>query len=122
VHVLVDVRLNAISRKRGFSKKSLAAALEQADIEYLHMPALGNERTNRSGYAELASADASDARGRFMDALSGEAATASLHELAAIARTTNVAVLCFEKDERHCHREQVIERVRALLQPATVGS
>src|SRR6478609_1630184 len=65
VTTLVDVRLNAISRKRGFSKKALGTALEQAGIAYLHRPALGNERDNRPGYAELASVTAQEARNRY---------------------------------------------------------
>ena len=36
VEVVVDVRLNAISRKVGYSKRALAAALEAAGIRYVH--------------------------------------------------------------------------------------
>ncbi len=36
VDILVDVRLNAISRKKGFSKSALASAMRKADIEYRH--------------------------------------------------------------------------------------
>ena len=41
VTVLCDVRRNAISRKRGFSKRALAGACEQIDIRYEHLPDLG---------------------------------------------------------------------------------
>ena len=41
IAVLVDVRLNAISRKRGFSKRSLSEALDAVGITYVHLPNLG---------------------------------------------------------------------------------
>lgn len=39
--ILADVRLNAISRKRGFSKRLLEASLAEAGIGYWHVPELG---------------------------------------------------------------------------------
>src|ERR1700712_4712540 len=52
VTVLVDVRLNPISRKRGFSRKGLTEALALHGVEYLHRPALGNPKENRAAYSE----------------------------------------------------------------------
>ncbi|MBX9699518.1 MAG: DUF488 domain-containing protein, partial [Acetobacteraceae bacterium] len=45
--VLADVRAIANSRKPGFSKRSLAAALEEAGIAYWHIPALGTPAAGR---------------------------------------------------------------------------
>lgn len=115
VETLVDVRLNAISRKRGFSKRALAAALAEAGIAYVHMPILGNQRDNRAGYGELDSPLAREVRERFMGELEAEAAREALEELANFARTAPVAVFCYEADEQHCHREQVLEQVRGIL-------
>lgn len=44
IAVVVDVRLNPISRKKGFSKRTLAEHLAAAGIGYEHLPALGNLR------------------------------------------------------------------------------
>ena len=44
VEVLVDVRLNPISRKPGFSKNPLSQALAEAGIGYRHERELGNPR------------------------------------------------------------------------------
>lgn len=115
VETLVDVRLNAISRKRGFSKRGLAAALSEAGIAYVHMPMLGNQRDNRAGYGELDSPLAREVRERFTTELKAEAAHDALEELANLARTGRVAVFCYEADEQHCHREQVLEQVRGIL-------
>ena len=52
VLTLVDVRLNPISRKRGFSKKALAAALGDAGIDYRHERELGNPKENRDPFRQ----------------------------------------------------------------------
>jgi uncharacterized protein (DUF488 family) len=44
VDLLVDTRAVAASRRPGFSKRQLAAALEQAGIAYVHLQKLGTPR------------------------------------------------------------------------------
>ncbi|WP_448759848.1 DUF488 domain-containing protein [Actinomyces oricola] len=48
---LVDVRLNPVSRVRGFSKNRLRERLEASGLVYEHRPELGNPKNNRAGYA-----------------------------------------------------------------------
>ncbi len=115
VQTLVDVRLNAISRKRGFAKRALGSALQEAGIAYLHRPVLGNYRDNRPGYAELDTLAAKEARARYREALETADAVACIRELAALANEQEIALLCFEADERHCHREQTLEAVRRAM-------
>lgn len=115
IETLVDVRLNAISRKRGFSKRALAEALGDAGIAYVHLPALGNQRDNRAGYGELKSDLANEVRDRFRKELQSEAAAAALREVADLAQVSEVVLFCYEQVEQHCHREQVLERVRLLM-------
>lgn len=112
IDVLVDVRLNAISRKAGFSKRALAAALEHAGIRYIHDPRLGNPKENRAGYAELGSDAGRQARDGFRSLLDENHAAAAVRDLSELLADHSVALLCFEADERHCHREQVIAAVR----------
>ncbi len=119
VDVLVDVRLNAISRKAGYSKRALAAALEDAGIRYIHDPRLGNPKENRAGYAELGSEAGERARERFRVRLDDEQA-AAVQDLSALLEAHSVAVLCFEADERHCHREQVMAAAREAQASLTV--
>lgn len=113
IKVLVDVRLNAISRKRGFSKRALEAAMGDAGIEYVHLPQLGNLRENRSGYGELVTDAAVTSRDTFRSHLTSEPAVDALEQLMEISSRSSTAVFCFEADERHCHREQVLEALRA---------
>jgi len=111
VTMLVDVRLNAISRKAGFSKRALQDALGAAGIEYRHDRRLGNPKDNRAGYREVGTSVAIAARDRFRDMLRAEVAEAAINELRDLATSRSIAVLCFEADGRHCHREQVIDAV-----------
>src|ERR1700724_3132278 len=47
VRLLVDVRAVAASRRPGFSKKQLAAGLDQRGIAYLHLRGLGTPKDGR---------------------------------------------------------------------------
>ena len=49
VTILCDVRKNAISRKYGFSKRTLAGACDGVGIRYTHLPELGIESRRRQG-------------------------------------------------------------------------
>jgi uncharacterized protein (DUF488 family) len=115
VFTLVDVRLNPISRKRGFSKTALQTALQAAGIQYRHEPTLGNPKDNREGYAEIDSEYGNKARARFIALLSDDAASAALDSIAEVAVSHRVAVMCFEASERKCHRRQVLDELRGRL-------
>src|ERR1700743_2486105 len=47
VALLIDVRAVASSRKPGFSKRQLAAALDEAGIAYVHLQGLGTPKPGR---------------------------------------------------------------------------
>lgn len=52
VQIVVDVRELPLSRKAGFSKRGLAAALEERGIGYVHMRELGTPRAMRQQLRE----------------------------------------------------------------------
>ncbi|WP_198295495.1 DUF488 family protein [Diaminobutyricimonas sp. LJ205] len=108
VATVVDVRLSPISRKRGLSKTALAARLRAAGIDYEHLPALGNPRDNREGFADTRGEAGRAARTRFEQILESTAAKESLERVRTLARKGGVALLCFEADEQSCHRELVL--------------
>jgi uncharacterized protein (DUF488 family) len=114
VDVVVDVRLTPVSRKPGFSKRSLAERLSAAGIGYEHLPALGNPKDNRAGFAGDA-AELHAARARYSALLSGPDAEDALARVATLASAGTVALLCFEADEHRCHRHLVLTRVEELL-------
>ena len=47
VPTLIDVRDRPISRRPGFSKRQLAAAIEEAGMRYVHLQALGTPPEGR---------------------------------------------------------------------------
>jgi uncharacterized protein (DUF488 family) len=110
VGILADVRLNAISRKPGFSKRALGASLADAGIGYWHVPELGNPGWNRAGFGG-SSAEVRAARARFAGMIRGEAAGVLLAEIAAAAKDAVVAVMCVEADERACHRYVILQEL-----------
>lgn len=107
VSTLVDVRLNPISRKKGFSKKALAEALNEAGIEYLHERELGNPKENRDAFRK----GLESARQRYRRHLQNGAA--SVYErLVDLASTSRIALLCYERDHDQCHRSCILEAVQ----------
>nr|WP_255569331.1 DUF488 domain-containing protein [Neoroseomonas alba] len=108
VRVLVDVRALANSRKPGFAKTALSAALEQAGIGYLHLRALG---TPAEGRASVRSGKPAEMRRIFARHLAGTEAQAALANLSDLARQQRVCLLCLEADPQHCHRTLVAEAV-----------
>ena len=104
VEILVDVRLNAISRKPGFSKAALKNGAAAAGIEYQHEPLLGNPIDNRDEFR----AGYKRARSRYRKRLERDS-TAAVDRLVALATKQRVAVLCVERDHSICHRDELIK-------------
>jgi len=111
VDVLVDVRLNPISRKPGLSKRRLAEALEQVGIQYVHRRELGNPKNNRDAFR--AGSDA--AVQRFWEILKTAGGEAALTQVENDLACQVVALLCFERDHGTCHRGIVVEAIRKDL-------
>lgn len=108
VETLVDVRALANSRRPGFAKGALSAALEGAGIGYLHLRALG---TPAAGRAAARAGRPEEMRRIFAAHLAGTEAQADLARLRDLARRRRVCLLCLEADPRHCHRTLVAEAV-----------
>lgn len=107
VGLLVDVRLNAISRKKGFSKGSLRAALMNAGIDYRHDRELGNPKENRDAFRRgLKSARAAYSR----HLLNG--ASTVYQDILGVAQKRRIALLCVERDGESCHRSSILERAQ----------
>ena len=112
IEVLVDVRELPLSRKKGFSKNGLNAAVREAGIEYLHVKALGDPKPGR---------DAARAGNHdlfieiFTQHMDSEAALSALTELADTVRGKRICLTCFERHHEGCHRKIVAERLSALV-------
>lgn len=115
---MVDVGLNAVSRRRGFSKPKLREGLTGAGIEYVHLRALGNPRDNRAPFHQ-----GRLEQGRAVYTCLVEEnpqAQDALDDLVTLTGRGVVAVRCFEADEDRCHRQVVTDLVveRAGAAPA----
>lgn len=108
VTVLVDVRLNPVSRKPGMSKRGLADHLELAGIRYVHLPDLGNPPDNRA--ALRAGDPAAVDRFRRLVRASPEA----LDTVASLTGSETVALLCLERSWIRCHRALVADELCRL--------
>lgn len=108
VKVLVDVRKNAHSMKYGFSKSTLANAVENLGIKYIHMSNLGIESENRQTLQTKADYDALFAvyANTFTEKKDD---LARLNEL--IDKDKRVAITCFERDVGYCHRGIVAQKM-----------
>ncbi len=108
VATMVDVRALANSRRPGFAKRALSAALAEAGIGYRHLPALG---TPAAGRAAVRGGRPEAMRRIFGSHLAGVEAQAALADLTAQARREPLCLLCLEADPTRCHRAMVAENV-----------
>ena len=106
VTVVVDVRLNAISRKAGLSKKALQSHLAEAGIRYEHLSDLGNPKDNRNAFRN----GEPGARSRYVKLLT-IGSSASVDKVIDMASSEAVALLCYERDAAQCHRSAVTDEV-----------
>jgi uncharacterized protein (DUF488 family) len=113
VELLVDVRAVASSRRPGFAKSALAANLEGAGIEYLHLRDLG---TPAPGRIAARAGRHAEMRRVYLAHLATPEAQGELHALGDIVHGgRRVCLLCFEADAAHCHRTLVADALAALV-------
>lgn len=111
VRTLCDVRKNAYSQKYGFSKATLEKACVGVGIRYIHIPELGITSDKRQ-YLRTQ---------KDYDILFDEYERTTLKEnmryllyvRSVIDDDKRVALTCFEKDPKQCHRSRV---ANALMQ------
>jgi uncharacterized protein (DUF488 family) len=106
VKTLVDVRAVAASRKPGFSKKALAAALAERGIAYRHLQRLG---TPVEGRAAARAGDPAKMRDIYLAHLEATDAQAEMAMLVDQARESRSALLCFERRPGDCHRSVLFD-------------
>ena len=116
VGLLIDVRAVAASRRPGFSKRALAAGLDEQGIGYLHLRGLG---TPADGRQAARSGKLADLFRIYEAHLATDQARQELAELQAIVRSgRRVCLLCYERNPEHCHRRRIAELVcKALHTP-----
>jgi len=119
VTLLCDVRKNPLSRKYGFSKKTLSAACEGVGIRYEHLPELGIASESRRELKSQADYDALFAEYK-KDTL-----PLRQNELARIQQwiesdEERVALTCYELLPKQCHRRCVADALEPRMGLATM--
>ena len=109
IKVLIDVRKNPLSRKFGFSKSKLEQITKTVGIDYIHIPELGIESEKRSTLETMDD---------YIQLFDDYEKTLDKHILQinyiySILNSKNrIALMCYEKDPKMCHRHVVGDYVR----------
>lgn len=117
IKTLVDVRKNAFSMRPEFRKKNLEMALSEAGIQYYLMPEVGIPSSNRKEF--LPSGKRCDLFMWYVEntlPLCEEYASV----VAELVSRENVALMCYEKDPKDCHRSLFAEYCQRV-QPSIPG-
>ena len=124
VEVLADIRYLPLSRRPGFSKSSLKAAVEEAGIAYRHFRDLG---TPADGRAAARRGDHRELPRVYSGQLELPPAMKQMAELRSLAEGGRVCLLCYERNAAECHRALLFDALladfeRVDLQPALVAN
>ena len=110
VERVIDVRALPLSRRPGFSKSPLRAALDEVGIDYVHLKALGTPSAGRTA----ARAGRHDDMARiYAGQLELPEAIAQSAQMLALADEKPSALLCMEREPAHCHRTLLMDAVAA---------
>ena len=103
---VIDTRDVANSRRAGFSKKLLAASLDEEGITYIHLRPLGTPKAGR----EANRAGRMDEFRRIYEAsFQRPEAQLALLEAEEFCRAEPTALLCFCGDGAKCHRHRIAQ-------------
>jgi len=108
VELLIDVRAVAASRRPGFSKSALRAALAERGIDYLHLRALGTPKPGRDAARK---GRVAEMHAIYEEQLQTPEAELAMAQADAAATQRHAVLLCFEADVHRCHRAIVAERL-----------
>ena len=98
---VIDVRALPLSRRPGFSKTPLKAALKEAGIDYVHLKALGTPADGRSA---ARAGRQQDLERIYAEQLELPEAIVQAEQMRELAAEKSSALLCFEREPAHCHR------------------
>jgi len=110
IMAVVDVRNNPQSMKYGFSKKSFSEYIEKAGLKYFHIPELGIPSVMRKGLGQ--SLTHKKLFDKYESNLLPKQKDAKTYLLSLIAKYPRVALVCFESNHHHCHRNTLVEHLK----------
>jgi uncharacterized protein (DUF488 family) len=105
VERVIDVRALPLSRRPGFSKSPLRAALAEVGIDYVHLKALG---TPADGRQAARAGRQQDLEHIYADQLELPEAIVAAEQMREMAAEKPSALLCYERDPEQCHRSLLL--------------
>lgn len=105
---VIDVRALPLSRRPGFSKSPLKAALAEAGIDYVHLKALGTPADGRSA-ARAGNHD--ELKRIYAGQLELPEAIVQAEQMKELADEAPSALLCYEREPAQCHRSLLLATV-----------
>ena len=108
VERVIDVRALPLSRRPGFSKSPLRAALQEAGIEYVHLKALG---TPADGRAAARAGRHAELERIYAGQLELPEAIVQGAQMVELANEKPSALLCFEREPAECHRTMLLKAI-----------
>jgi len=105
VERVIDVRALPLSRRPGFSKSPLRAALTEAGIDYVHLKALG---TPADGRAAARAGRQEDLERIYSAQLDLPEAIVAAEQMRELAIEKPSALLCYEREPAQCHRSLLL--------------
>ncbi len=115
IRVLCDVRKNPLSRKYGFSKRTLSDTVEELGIRYVHVPELGIDSAERRQLTTRQDYDCLFAHYEQTTLRKARPAITMLANL--LTEYKRIALTCFEADANLCHRSRVAGSLSRLPRP-----
>jgi uncharacterized protein (DUF488 family) len=114
IKFLVDVRINANSRKRDFAKTKLSENLNKNGIKYEHHKSLGTpkelmEVMKKEGHYSM------EEYGDFLDKH-----IEVIHDFASHVNDNRLALMCYERNFSDCHRSVVADRLSKVTKAKVV--
>jgi len=110
VNIVVDVRLNPISRKPFFSKTALIRELASNGVDYMHFKELGTPQSLRTTLMSTGDYP------KFMLEYRKYAAikVGVLNNLLSLVKSKRTALMCLEKDPEKCHRSVIAMMIKEI--------
>ncbi len=111
ISVVADVRHLPLSRKKGFSKTSLSEFLSSNHIDYINYRELGADKKLRDRLKENGDYN-TFFKAMARSVLNHKEQLAEINQM--LCDGKNVALMCFEKDFKLCHRKVVALGVKKI--------
>lgn len=108
ISLVLDVRDLPLSRKRGFSKNALSAALEAKSVDYIHLKDLGDPKPGREA---ARTGNLALFKKIYSQHLQTEGAKKALDTARKLAQSQTSCLLCFERSNDGCHRSIIADRL-----------